>query len=161
MLFSLSLAMKCLQDCTGGFVCFFMAVNAYMADVTAPEHRTKRIAFMSGLWPVGFNIGKALSGVIKDNLGFMYNFSIGMLLSLSAMLYVQVFVKDSITIRNERIKKELQEKGLFGIHAYVQMGNYLFIHLQTSVLSIGRRGLNQKYMLFLQVKALWQKVEGI
>ena len=92
-------------------MCFFMAVNAYMADVTDPEHRTKRVAFMSGLWPVGYNIGKALSGVIKDNLGFMYNFAIGMLLSLSAMLYVMIFVKDSITIRNERIKKELKEKG--------------------------------------------------
>ena len=103
--------MQCLQDCTGGFVCFFMSVNAYMADVTEPAHRTKRVAFMSGLWPVGFNIGKALSGVIKERLGFMYNFSLGMLLSLSAMLYVAVFVKDSIAIRNMRIKKELQEKG--------------------------------------------------
>lgn len=54
-----------------------MSVNAYMADVTSAEHRTKRIAFMTGLWPIGFNVGKACSGVIKTKLGFMYNFRQG------------------------------------------------------------------------------------
>ena len=65
---------------------------------------------MTGLWPVGFNIGKALSGLIKNKLGFMYNFGLGMLLSLTAMCYVMIFVKDSIKIREARIKREIAEK---------------------------------------------------
>ncbi|TRY71632.1 hypothetical protein TCAL_14873 [Tigriopus californicus] len=99
------LLFECLQDCTGGFVVFFMSVNAYLADVTSPETRTKRVAFMSGLWPVGFNIGKALSGVIKTKLGFMFNFGIGMALSILAMLYILIFLKDSIAIRERRLSK--------------------------------------------------------
>ncbi len=88
-----------------------MSVNAYMADITEEKHRTKRVAFMSGLFPIGFNIGKALGGLIKERLGFMYNFSIGMLLSLTAMLYVLLFVKDSMKIRDARLQRELEERG--------------------------------------------------
>ncbi len=88
-----------------------MSVNAYMADITEEKHRTKRVAFMSGLFPIGFNIGKALGGLIKEQLGFMYNFGIGMLLSLTAMLYVLLFVRDSIKIRDARLRKEMEETG--------------------------------------------------
>ena len=51
-----------------------MACNAYLADITEPKHRTKRVAFMSGCFWIGYSSGKALSGVIKEELGFMYNF---------------------------------------------------------------------------------------
>ncbi len=86
-----------------------MAVNAYMADVTHEKNRTMRVAFMSGLFPIGFNIGKGLSGPIKTHLGFMYNFAIGMLLSLFSMLYVLLFVRDSMKIRDKRLRKEREE----------------------------------------------------
>ena len=90
---------------------FFMAINAYMADVTAEKHRTKRVAFMCGLWPIGFNVGKALSGVIQSRLGFMYNFSLGLLLSMVAMCYMTIFVRDSIKIRDKRLERERIERG--------------------------------------------------
>ncbi len=107
------LLFEVLQACTGSGVVFFMACNAYMADVTDPEHRTKRVAFMSGLNPVGFNLGKALSGVINTNLGFKYNAVVGMAVSVATALYVVFLVPDSIRIREERLKRdqvELEEK---------------------------------------------------
>ncbi|TRY72153.1 hypothetical protein TCAL_00254 [Tigriopus californicus] len=90
------LLLECLQDCTGGTILFYLTVYAYIADITDPSTRTKRMAFLSGLWPIGSNIGKALGGLIKNQLGFMYNFAIGMLVALVAMLYIVLFVKETV-----------------------------------------------------------------
>ena len=106
-----------------------MSVNAYMADITSPETRTKRVAFMSGLFPIGFNIGKALSGVIKTRLGFMYNFGIGMALSTTAMLYVLFFVKDSIAIRERRLRMEKVGKNEFQLFYVILRANDRLIQL--------------------------------
>ena len=95
------------QDCTGGAATFFMAANAYIADITSPATRTKRMAFLAGLWPVGSNIGKALSGLIKSNFGLMYNFVFGMVISLVSVLYIVIFVPDS----KDLIRKRLEEMG--------------------------------------------------
>ena len=94
-----------------------MSVNAYLADVTSPETRTKRVALMSGLWPIGYNIGKALSGVVKTELGFLANFSLGMALSLCAMLYIMFFVRDSIKIREARLARERSARGQVEVKA--------------------------------------------
>ena len=88
-----------------------MACNAYMADITEPRHRTKRVAFMTGCFWIGYNSGKALSGVIKEELGFMYNFSLGMLVSVLTSVYAMVFLKDSTLIRDKRLRKEAVEDG--------------------------------------------------
>ena len=88
-----------------------MACNAYLADITEPKHRTKRVAFMTGCFWIGYNSGKALSGVIKEELGFMYNFSLGMLVSVLTSVYAMVFLKDSTLIRDKRLRKEAVEDG--------------------------------------------------
>ena len=88
-----------------------MACNAYLADITEPKHRTKRVAFMTGCFWIGYNSGKALSGVIKEELGFMYNFALGMLVSVLTSVYAIVFLKDSTLIRDKRLRKEAAEDG--------------------------------------------------
>ena len=69
------------------FSVFFLACNAYLADITDPKHRTKRVAFMTGSYFIGYNIGKALAGVIKEELGFMYNFGFGMGVAILTGVY--------------------------------------------------------------------------
>ena len=80
-----------------------MACNAYLADITDSKHLTKRVAFMTGGCLIGFNIGKGLSGVINEELGFMYNFAFGMLSSVLTAVYAIVFLKNSIHIREMRL----------------------------------------------------------
>ena len=82
-----------------------MACNAYLADITEPKHRTKRVAFMTGCFWIGFNSGKALSGVIKEELGFMYNFALGALVSFLTSVYAVVFLKDSTLLREARLSQ--------------------------------------------------------
>ena len=86
-----------------------MACNAYLTDITDPKHRTKRVAFMSGCFSIGFNIGKGLSGVIKEELGFMYNFAFGMLTSVLTGFYAVVFLKNSARLRALRLHQETAE----------------------------------------------------
>lgn len=94
---------------TGGSTTFFMASYSYIADISDTESRTRRIAFLDGVFPIGFYIGNSLAGIIKKNLGFMYNFSFAMICAGLATLYCVFFVKDSRIERDRRVIKELEK----------------------------------------------------
>ena len=57
----------------------FAGCYSYIADITSEKNRTKRFAYLAGLWPIGFYTGMLLGGFIKDKIGYMYNFALGML----------------------------------------------------------------------------------
>jgi len=102
------LLFECLQDCTGGYVCFFLACYAYIADISTKEKRTRRLAFLDGLFPAGFFLGMASSGHIQDSMGLVGNFSLGIFFALLAMLYAIFFLKDSRDLRPPEVQRMVE-----------------------------------------------------
>ena len=98
-----------ISDLTGGSSVFFLCAYSYISDVSNEKNRTRRFAYLDGLFPLGFYTANALAGPIKQNLGLMYNFALGMLCSIVCFAYCLVFVKDSRKERDERIAKEREE----------------------------------------------------
>ena len=48
--------------------------------------------------------------LFKVRLGYMYNFSLGMLCAVAAMAYTYIYVPDSRPIRDARLAKERKQQ---------------------------------------------------
>ncbi|CAB4067146.1 SLC46A3 [Lepeophtheirus salmonis] len=88
------LSLSTSKDFTGGYVAFFFACHSYITDITDDSSRTKRMAFLDGIFPIGFLMGLGLSGIIKKKLGFTYCFSLAIVTSWSSILYTIFFIKE-------------------------------------------------------------------
>eukprot|EP00092_Neocalanus_flemingeri_P036288 GFUD01039510.1.p1 GENE.GFUD01039510.1~~GFUD01039510.1.p1 ORF type:complete len:539 (-),score=81.11 GFUD01039510.1:778-2394(-) len=89
------LLFECLQDFTGGAICFYLACYSYMIDITTPDTRTRRLSILDGFMPIGFITGLPFGTYIKNNFGFVPLFSVAAGIIILAILYVFFFVKDS------------------------------------------------------------------
>ena len=98
-------------DLTGGSPVFFLACYSYISDVSEEDSRTKRFAYLDGLFPLGFYTANALAGPIKTHLGLMYNFAFGMLCAIICFAYCLLFVKES-RVKNERNDTKEKEEML-------------------------------------------------
>ena len=47
---------------------FFLGCYSYITDITTSKRRTKRIAFLDGVFPIGFFMGLAASGPLKKQV---------------------------------------------------------------------------------------------
>ena len=94
---------------TGGSTVFFMASYSYLSDISNPKNRTTRFALMDGLFPIGFYIGNAIAGPVTKYLGFLFNFALGMLFAMLAVAYIVFYMKESSSVRDKPIQKEIED----------------------------------------------------
>ena len=95
---------ECLQDLTGGTIVFFIATKCFIVDITSVEKRTTRLAVLDAFYGVGYLIGFPTGTFIKKQFGYVPLFSLTLGLSIFAMIYVAVFIKDSYQLSTEEDK---------------------------------------------------------
>jgi len=85
----------------GGFTCFLIGIFSYISDITNVRERTSRLAIIDFFLFIGFPTGTFLSGLIFKHLGYYGIFGSVAVCQLVCMLYILMFVKESIEVDTE------------------------------------------------------------
>lgn len=85
-----------LVNMTGSWVVFNMAVYSYVADITTPDTRTRRLALVDALWYMGGPLGSLLGGWVYHLGGSAPVFVISLILWFICFLYVLFLVPESV-----------------------------------------------------------------
>lgn len=82
-------------DISGTWVVFNMVVYSYVADVTNPKNRTKRMGILDFCWYIGSPLGSLLGGWLYKYAGYAAVFGTSTVLWSICLLYVIFIVKES------------------------------------------------------------------
>lgn len=80
---------------TGSRVCCVVGVASYMADITRPEDRTKRIGLLMSLYFVATPVGACTAGLLNVATGFYGAFGVCVALNCAALLLGYALVADT------------------------------------------------------------------
>ncbi|KAK3867282.1 hypothetical protein Pcinc_027250 [Petrolisthes cinctipes] len=81
---------------TGSWVVFNMAVYSYVADITTPDTRTRRLALVDACWYMGGPLGRLLGGWVYHVGGSAPVFLISLILWVLCFLYVLILIPESV-----------------------------------------------------------------
>jgi hypothetical protein len=86
-------------DLSGGGSLFYLGTYSMYADMNKGQpakFTTVRLAVVDGLIYLGFYVGNAMAGPVKNNLGLEYNFALGILFSVIAAAYTIIYIKETL-----------------------------------------------------------------
>ena len=89
---------------------FILATKCFIVDITTEENRTARLAITDAFLGIGYLIGLPLGTRLKQHFGYNVLFSVSLCLSILAILYAIIFVKDSYHLLTEEKKKVFDEE---------------------------------------------------
>ena len=89
-----------------------IACYSYISDITTKQNRTRRLAYLDGLFPIGFFTGMFLSGTIKEKLGMEAPFAFGIGGAILCVLYTYFFIEDSRKMRPIEVQNELEKQNV-------------------------------------------------
>jgi len=96
------LLFECLQDFTGGAICFYLASYSYMVDTVHPSTRTWRMSILDSFMPIGFMMGLPLGTFLNNTFGPTVLYLTGVATISLAILYIFFFVKDHKALREAK-----------------------------------------------------------
>ena len=73
----------------------FAACYGYLSDVTSEKDRTKRMAYVDGLFAPIFALGMLIGASIKDEFGFKYNFVFGLIIRYIFFIFKEIVNKNA------------------------------------------------------------------
>ena len=80
----------------------FTTVNAYIADITAPEERAAKFGLVGAAFGLGFILGPALGGFVGEHFGLHAPFFVAAGLSAANALFGLVVLKESLPAGRRR-----------------------------------------------------------
>ena len=101
-----------ITDLSGGGALFYLGTYSMYADMNkgqSAKFTTVRLAVVDGLIYLGFYVGNAMAGPVKDNLGLEYNFALGILFAVIAAAYTIIYVKESLVQTEVGTQEEEKE----------------------------------------------------
>ena len=101
------------KDLSGGSSLFYLGAYSMIADLNKRDSTgsaTVRLAIMDGIHYLGFYVGNAIAGPVKDNFGLKYNFALGLLFAIIAGAYTLLFIKE--TLVKQKDENELEKASL-------------------------------------------------
>uniref|UniRef100_A0A914CI02 Major facilitator superfamily (MFS) profile domain-containing protein n=1 Tax=Acrobeloides nanus TaxID=290746 RepID=A0A914CI02_9BILA len=80
----------------GGFTAIIGTMSSYAIKTTSSNFRSERMAAFEGSIGLGTTFGYAVSGLLREAVGYAYVFLILMVLHISAFVYILFFTKEII-----------------------------------------------------------------
>ncbi|XP_045102776.1 solute carrier family 46 member 3-like [Portunus trituberculatus] len=94
-------------DLMGSWVVFNMAVYSYVADISTPETRTRRLAILDAVWYLGGPLGRLLGGWLYHLAGYAVVFAVSGALWLVCFLYTLLLVRETVDRATHKPEMEL------------------------------------------------------
>ena len=101
-----------ITDLSGGGALFYLGTYSMYADMNKGQpakFTTVRLAVVDGLIYLGFYVGNAMAGPVKDNLGLEYNFALGILFAVIAAAYTIIYIKETLVQTEVGTKSEEEQ----------------------------------------------------
>ena len=96
-------------DMMGSWVVYNMAVYSYVADISTPQTRTRRLALLDAAWSLGDPLGQLMGGWLYRLVGYVVVFSVSAGLWFLCLIYTVILVRETVdkTVPKPEIENDL------------------------------------------------------
>lgn len=134
----------------------FSAANAYIADVSTPENRSRNFGLVGMMFGLGFIFGPALGGILGD-IHIRLPFFVAACLALGNWLYGYFVLPESLPT-NKRSSFTVSKANPFGTVTRLRVYPFIAgLAVAFLLLSLAQRGLENVWVLFTAEKFGWEE----